>query len=183
MFGIKYWPLKRRRTRLSIPLGLRHFGWNIKENRFLISFLSPFNWLHKKCKRKNRKLINLKRKFEFTSLENTKKISFGLYECLLHRLCFFLLYAIAIALTESLAYRSDWWRMNFFVRFFTIFGLYAGRIVILIPKLMLKNKKFSYSANQTWSLCTVCSFSMAIYVYNINKFYKFLKSLKIIYYP
>lgn len=31
MFGIKYWPLNFRRTRLSIPLGLRHFGY-IGEN-------------------------------------------------------------------------------------------------------------------------------------------------------
>lgn len=34
-------------------------------------------------------------------------------------------------LTANLAYRSDWWRMKRFVRFFTIFGRYAGRIVIL----------------------------------------------------
>lgn len=47
-------------------------------------------------------------------------------------------------LTESLAYRSDWWRMNFFVLFLTIFGLYAGRIVILIPGFQRKTTNAKY---------------------------------------
>ena len=57
-----------------------------------------------------------------------------------------------INLTLNLTYLSDWWRMNFFVRFLTIFVLFSGRITMVAGVWNVEQNACTNSIY--WSVCT-----------------------------